>query len=126
MRLANSKKEIIKQGFVPGIIATLCCLGPLLLIMLGLVSASSALAISAYSPYFIPIGLLVLVISLIYAIKKRRAIICNGCQDTGQERRKLVYFVVLSVIVAVVTYMLVYYLVLPKLTPVILNNFRGA
>lgn len=121
----KASKEIVRQGFVPGLIATLCCLGPLLLIMLGLVSASSALALTAYAPYFIPVGLIVLTISLVYALRKRRAMICHGCEDTKQERIRIIGFVIVSFIFAALTYVAIYYLLLPAVAPMIINNFGG-
>ena len=118
-------KEVAKQGLVPGIIATLCCLGPVLLIMLGLISASTGLAITTYATYFIPAGIIILAASLWYAISRRRTLICYDCQNKAQERRRLIVFIILSVAIAVATYLLVFYLFLPKLAPVILNNFQG-
>ena len=118
-------KEVARQGLVPGIIATLCCLGPILLITLGLISASSALVITTYARYFIPAGLVILTVSLWYAIRRRRVLICYGCQNKSEERKRIINFVVFSLAIAVATYLLVFYLVLPKLAPVILNNFQG-
>jgi hypothetical protein len=118
-------KEVARQGIVPGVTATLCCLGPLVLITLGLVSASSALALTTYAAYFIPLGLLVLAVSLGYSIRQRRAMICYGCQNKDEERKTLLRFIILSVAVSAATYLLVFYLILPKLAPVIVNNFAG-
>lgn len=115
-------KEALKSGFLPGIIATLCCLGPLFFIMLGLVSTSTALSFTVYSRYFIPLGLLVLALMLLLSIKKRE-IICSGCTDKKQERKRIITFVVSSVIVAVVTYLVVFYIVLPVLAPFVFDNF---
>ena len=125
MSRSNINKEVARQGLVPGVIATLCCLGPVLLIMLGLISASTGMAITTYATYFIPAGVIILTASLWYAVRRRRALICYGCQDKDQERKRIISFVVLSVAIAVVTYLLVFYVVLPKLAPVILDNFGG-
>lgn len=127
--MSNNKsslnKEVARQGIIPGLIATLCCLGPLVLITLGLISASSALALTTYARYFIPAGLIVLAISLWYVIKKRRAIICYDCQSKNEERKKLIRFIVFSFAVSAATYLLVFYLILPRLAPFIVNNFAG-
>lgn len=125
MYFRKLSKEVARQGLMPGLIATLCCLSPLLLIMMGLVSASTALALTAYTPYFIPAAIAVMAVSLIYALRKRRASICGGCENKQQERVRLVSFVLLSLTFAIVTYLLFFYIVLPALAPVIVNNFGG-
>lgn len=125
MALSRITKEAARQGVAPGIIATLCCLGPLLLVTLGMVSVSSALVITTYAPYFIPAGLAVLAVSLWYAIRKRRAMICHGCENKGQERKRLIMFALVSIVIAAATYLLVFYLLLPWLAPIVVNNFAG-
>lgn len=125
MALPGITREAVRQGVAPGVIATLCCLGPLLLVTLGLVSVSSALVITTYAPYFIPAGLAVLAASLWYAIRKRRAMICTGCTDKQQERKRLILFILLSLAVAAAAYLLVFYLLLPWLAPIVISNFTG-
>lgn len=119
-------KEITKSGFLPGLIATLCCLGPLILIMLGSISASTALSFTMYNRYFIGLGIVILAATLWFYIRKRRQIICTGCTTKQQERWRIFYFVIASAAVAILTYVFIFYLVLPWLGPIVYENFyRG-
>lgn len=116
-------KQALKNGILPGIIATLCCLGPLLLIMLGLISASTALSFTMYNRYFILLGILVLSFSLWFFISKRKQIICSGCSTKQEERWKIFSFIIFSAGIAVLIYGLIFYLILPWLSPIIYENF---
>ena len=116
-------KESLKNGFLSGLIATLCCLSPLLLIMLGVISASTALSFTVYNRYFIPLGIIILALTIWFSLKKRRHIICSGCTDKGQERKRIITFVISSLAVSVATYLVVYYKLLPILAPIVFDNF---
>lgn len=119
-------KESFKIGFLPGILATLCCLGPLFLIMFGMISASTALSFTMYNRYFILLAILTFTVTIWLYIRKRRQIICTGCTTKQQERRRIFYFVIASAAVAILTYVLMFYLVLPWLGPIVYENFyRG-
>lgn len=118
-------KEVARQGTVPGLIAAACCLGPLLLIVLGLVSASTALAITTYKSYFFAVALVILAITLVLAVRKRRVMICDGCDNPQQERIRIISFITLSLGLAVATYFITFYVVLPVIGPVIIDNFGG-
>jgi len=117
------KKEAFKMGLLPGIIATLCCLGPLFLIILGLISASTALGFTMYKPYFILLAIVILFITLWFYICRRKQIICSGCSTKEQERRLIFLFIVFSLGVATLTYIAVFYLVLPWFGPIVYENF---
>lgn len=116
-------KQALKSGFLPGLIATLCCLGPLILIMLGAISASTALSFTMYNRYFIVLSIIILAATLWFYIRKKRQIICTGCTTKQQERWKIFYFVIASAAVATLTYVFMFYLVLPRLGPIIYENF---
>lgn len=119
----SSNKEAVKMGFLPGIIATLCCLGPLILIMLGLASASTALSFAMYNRYFIVLGIVILSFSLWFFIRKRRQIICSGCSTKQEERWKIFYLIIFSASISVLIYGFIFYLILPWLSPIIYENF---
>lgn len=116
-------KQALKMGFLPGLVATLCCLGPLFLIMLGLISASTAVSITMYSKWFLGLAIILFVGTLWFYVKKRRQIVCNGCQTKNQERKRIITFVAFSAVVALLTFVLVFYVVLPWLAPIVLDNF---
>lgn len=116
-------KEAIKVGFLPGLIGTLCCLGPLILIMMGLISASTALSFIAYKWWFFTLSIILLVGTLWFYIKRRRQMVCNGCQTKSDERRRIITFVVFSVTASLLIFALVFYVILPWLAPIVFENF---
>jgi len=119
-------KEAIKSGFLPGLIATLCCLGPLFLIMLGLISASTALSFTMYREWFLALSIILFIGTLWFYIKRRRQIICSGCQTESEERKRIITFVVFSATIALLTFTFVFYIVIPWLAPIVFENFyRG-
>lgn len=119
-------KQALKMGFLPGLVAALCCLGPLFLIMLGLISASTAISITMYSKWFLGLASVLFIGTLWFYLKKRKQVICNGCQTKNQERKQIITFVVFSATVALLTFVLVFYVVIPWLAPIVLDNFyRG-
>lgn len=119
-------RETIKSGILPGLVATLCCLGPLVLIMLGLISASTALSFTVYREWFLALSFVLLVSTVWFYLKKRRQIICAGCTTKSQERQRIAAFVFFSATTTLLVYVLVFYVVLPWLAPVVFENFyRG-
>lgn len=119
-------KEAIKSGILPGLVATLCCLGPLFLIMLGLISASTALSFTMYRKWFLVLSVVLLTGTLWFYIKRRRQIICSGCQTKDQERKRIITFVVFSATIALLIFTLVFYIAIPWLAPIVFENFyRG-
>lgn len=119
-------KRSFKIGFLPGILATLCCLGPLFLIMFGMISASTALSFTMYNRYFILLAILTFAVTIWFYIRKRKQFICSGCTTKEQERKRVIYFIVFSAFTAVLTYVVLFYIVLPWLGPIVYKNFyRG-
>ena len=116
-------KEVAKSGTSPGLIATLCCLGPLLLIMMGLISSSTALSFTEYKKWFLILSVILFIGTTWFYLKKRKQIICNGCQTKNQERQRVVTFVIFSAMVALVIFTFTFYVVLPWLAPIVFENF---
>lgn len=107
-------KEILKVIFLPVIAASLCCLSPLVLVMLGLssVAFATSLADTFYGDYkwlFRGLGFLFLLISLIYYFRKQKGI----CTLDQARRRKneIINFVLLALIASVVVYVIWLYVV---------------
>lgn len=116
-------KEALKTGLKPGFVATLCCLGPLILIMMGLISASTALSITTYRKWFLILSVILFIGTVWFYLKKRRQIICGGCETKNQERQKIITFVAISAAVAFIIFALLFYVVLPWLAPIVFENF---
>ncbi|MBI5414975.1 hypothetical protein HZA38_05700 [Candidatus Peregrinibacteria bacterium] len=107
-------KEILKITGAPIILASLCCLSPVLLVLLGVstVSFASSLADTLYGEYkwiFRGIGILFLLIFLIsYFWKKEK--ICN-LSEAIRKRNVILNTILITGILGVVGYIFFLYVV---------------
>jgi len=100
-----SKEGLTLTGaLVAGLTASACCLGPLVLAIVGLGGAASALALAPYRPYLLvlTVGLLGLAFYLTY---RRSASACgpgNACEMPRANRlgKTLLWLVTLVVVLA--------------------------
>ena len=120
----NSKSGIKKgafTGFWGGLVASLCCVGPFIIILLGLGSVSFALSISQYRPYFLALGLLFMVSAIGLHLRKKSKTCGVNCFSTeGLKREK--YFIVSVVLSMGVIYVLALYVLVPAVSPVVYGN----
>ncbi|MDO8670695.1 MAG: hypothetical protein Q7O66_04605 [Dehalococcoidia bacterium] len=107
------KMRVVHWGLGGGLIASICCVGPPLAILLGLSSASFLVAATSYSPLFYVLGGLLLVGGLLYA-RRRQATVCS-VEET--KRNKWLFPLVLSG-TAGALYILLTQVVSPILAPV--------
>lgn len=121
--MKKTDKETIGVGVVAAIVASLCCIGPLILIALGLGTASTALSIGSQKPYFLALGLLFFVISLFLFIKYRRKNICEGCTTKEQERKRIINTILIAFVALVILYILLIYIITPWLAPIVYKIF---
>lgn len=112
-------KESVGVGTIAAFIASLCCIGPLILIALGLGTASSALSIGAQKPYFLALGLVFFAVSLFLFITYRRKNICEGCTTKEQERRRIINTILTAFAALVMLYILLIYVITPWLAPIV-------
>jgi len=82
--MKNDDKTFLKIGVVGAILASLCCLGPLILISLGIGTASSILSIGYNKPYFLVGALVFFIIASWFYFKKKQKAVC-GCKE-GLEK----------------------------------------
>lgn len=115
----KEKFKSVKIGFWPALIASLCCLGPLFLVILGISTISTAIGIGYYKPYFLALGILFFVASLVYYLKQNKALICKGCNSAQEEKHRLTSIVFLAIIVLGTVYGLIVYFIVPQLAPII-------
>ena len=104
--------EVVKVGLVPAIIASLCCLSPVLLVSLGIVSVSVAgdLADVLYGEYkwlFRAAGLVALTVFTVSYFKRKKKI-CT-LNDVHKRRNEIINTVFLILIVSVVLYIVFLY-----------------
>ncbi len=67
----NEAKWIVRLGITGGLFGVLCCLGPIIPVLIGVGGTAAFLGMDAYKPVFITIGLLILAGASWLAIRKR-------------------------------------------------------
>ena len=91
-----------------GIIASLCCLGPVLLVAFGLSGVSFALSIGQYSWLFLTFGTLFLVIALFFYYRKKKCCSVSGIKQHWKQI--LLTFIIMVAILFIIKYWLATYL----------------
>ncbi len=107
-------KEILKISSIPVVLASLCCLSPVILVLLGIstVSFASSLADTFYGEYkwaFRIVGLLALFGSLAYYLRRNKGI-CT-IDDVVRRRNEIINYVALTVVVGILGYLFFLYIV---------------
>ena len=102
----KADKGFFKIGIISGTIALLCCISPVILVLLGLSSVTAAIALgnnlfNNYKLYFIGASAVFLVGAILYKLKKQ-----NQCSLSGA--RKNLNKILLTLIIGVVVYIIWY------------------
>ncbi|MCA9363511.1 hypothetical protein KC851_04295 [Candidatus Kaiserbacteria bacterium] len=110
----NKIKEILKISSIPVVLASMCCLSPVILVLLGVstVSFASSLADTFYGDYkwiFRGVGLLALLGSL-YLYLSRKKGICT-IDEAKRRRNEIINYVAITLIVGVLGYIFFLYVV---------------
>jgi len=106
-RMKKDNKPLL-IGFGAGVIASLCCLGPVLLVAFGLSGVSFALSIGKYSWFFLSLGTLFLVVGLVFYYKKKKC--CSVSEIKQHWKQILLAFIVMVGILLIIKYWLATYL----------------
>lgn len=111
----STLREVFKISSLPVVFASLCCLSPIILILLGLSTASFASSLADtlygdYAWYFRGAGLVLLAVAIIYYLRRTKGI-CT-LDDAKKRRNEIINIVALSLIVAVIGYVFFLYVVL--------------
>ena len=111
----NKLKDILKISSVPIVLASLCCLSPVILVLLGLssVSFATSLADTFYGEYkwaFRIIGLVALLASLTYYFRRQKGI-CT-IDDAVRRRNEIINYLALTILAGVLGYLFFLYVVL--------------
>lgn len=111
----STLKEAVKFSALPVVFASLCCLSPIILVLLGLstVSFASSLADTLYGDYawyFRVAGLALLAVAIIYYLRRTKGI-CT-LDDAKKRRNEIINIVAFSLIVAILGYVFFLYVVL--------------
>ncbi|MBR9675436.1 hypothetical protein GOV05_00315 [Candidatus Woesearchaeota archaeon] len=107
----EDKKLLVAGGFA-GAIASLCCLGPVILVLFGLGSVSTALTIGKYSWLFTTLALIFFGIAIFLYLTKRKCCNVKGLKQNWK-------LIVISFIVLVVFFILLKYWLAPLLARVV-------
>lgn len=107
-------KDLLKITSIPVIFASLCCLSPLILVLLGLstVSFASSLADTFYGDYkwvFRAVGLILLITTTIIYLRRKKGI-CT-IDDVKKHRREVINTVLLVLTTSIIGYVFFLYVV---------------
>jgi len=107
-------RELLGVVSVPALLASLCCLSPVVLVLLGIstVSFGASLADTLYGDYkwlFRAVGFLALLVSVIVYLRRKRGI-CT-LDDAKRRRTEVVNVVMLALIGGVLAYLFFLYVV---------------
>ncbi len=105
-------KEILKLSSVPVLLASLCCLSPVILVSLGLATAgfASSLADTLYGDYkwwFRGVGLISLLVALYYYLTRQKGI-CT-IDEVKKRRNEIINYLALTLIIGVLGYVFFLY-----------------
>ncbi len=109
--ISQKLKEAFKVASIPAIIASLCCLSPIVLLSLGLVSVSVAgdlsnLFYGSYKWAFRAVGLIALLVAFYFYMKRQG--VCT-LDDVKKRRNEIINKLALALIVAVTFYIIFLY-----------------
>lgn len=109
--------EAFKIASIPVILASLCCLSPVILVLLGLSTVGFAASLSdtfygEYRWYFRLVGLLALLGAYLYYL--RRQGICT-LDQAKRERNRIINGLVITLIVGILGYLFFLYVVVEYL-----------
>lgn len=107
-------KDALRLSALPVIIASLCCLSPIILVLAGLgsVSFAASLATTLYGTYkwwFRGAGLILLIISVILYLRRQRGI-CT-IDEVKKRRAEVINTIALAVITSVIGYIIFLYVI---------------
>lgn len=110
----ESIKSAFKISSIPVLIASLCCLSPVILVSLGIASASFASSLAdtlygEYKWYFRIVGLIALGASFIFYIRRQIGV-CT-IDEAVRRRNELINKLALALIVGVLGYLFFLYVV---------------
>lgn len=110
----NTIKELVRISGIPVVIASLCCLTPVILVALGLASASFAASLATtlygtYKWYFRATGIALLAISLISYLRRHKGI-CT-IDEAVRRKNEIINLVALTLIAGVLGYLFFLYVV---------------
>jgi MerT mercuric transport protein. len=118
--MKNDDKTFLKIGVVAAFLASLCCLGPLILIALGIGTASSVLSVGYNKPYFLAGALIFFIVTSWFYFKKKQKVVCDCGDGSGKlDNKKVMIQVVIAFCVMITLYLLLTFVLVPFLAPLV-------
>jgi copper chaperone CopZ len=108
-------EQSLKSGIFGGLIASMCCISPLLIVILGIGSVTFALTIATYKTWFIVAGALVTGTALWYQLRRR-----NSCNLQGIRKNKAL--IITSAVTFAVVYSISIYGIVPFAAPLVFES----
>lgn len=107
-------KEALKISSLPVVFASLCCLSPVILFLLGLSTASFATSLADtlygdYAWYFRGAGLVALLVALVYYFRRKKGI-CT-IDEVKKRRNEILNIIFLTLTVSILGYLFFLYVV---------------
>jgi hypothetical protein len=112
MRKEEMKSLAIGAG--SGVVASFCCTLPLILILLGIGSVTTALKVSMYKTYFFALSLVLVALALGFQLKRNP----SCCTPGGRTR-----FVIIALSAYILIYIVLLYAVVPAVAPYVYGGF---
>lgn len=100
----------LRWGLLSALVASLCCVGPLALILLGVGGASTALSIGYRKPYFIILGVIILGFGFYKLYQK-------NCETKHLNRKQQIAIFGGSFLAAALLYYLLTFVIAPLIAP---------
>jgi hypothetical protein len=97
-------KKLVAVAGVGGVIASLCCLGPVVLVLLGLSGVSTALAIGKFTWLFSSLAIVLFVGAIWYYLKQKKCCDMKGLQQNW--KMIAIAFVTLAILLIALKYWL--------------------
>lgn len=112
--MKTSIKDIVKVSGIPVVVASLCCLSPVILVLLGVstVSFASSLADTFYGEYkwyFRAAGLITLLAAVVFYLRRSKGI-CT-IDEAKRRRNEIINIVALTLVAGVLGYLFFLYVV---------------
>lgn len=112
--------KVVKYGILGAFAAMLCCVGPLVPILLGLGSATALFGLDRYKPWFIGLGLLILALASWFTVRKQ-----NRCCAVRSAARN-VKTVTTIFGIGIGAYLLLQFAVVPALSSIASSKVAAA
>lgn len=110
--MKKEDKKLLYAGGIGGVIASLCCLSPVILVMFGLAAVSTALSIGKFTWLFTTLALIFFGVAVVLYLTKRKCCDAKGLKENWKP-------IVIAFIVLVIFLILLKYWLAPLLAQVV-------